>query len=234
MSEWQTIYPHRMVGAAGPAFDDYGGNFAPGLYLRNGYVITSRGCVRACPWCLAAKREGGIRELPVQDGHDVLDNSLLACSRRHVDRVLNMLERQPRPARFTGGLDARLLVGMPDVAARIARGRLDVAYLAYDSPAAWLTTERAVKMLLDAGGWAAGQGRRKVGVYVLAGFDPEDTETAVVDRAGQVVEAGATPFLMVYRPAGPAKDPRMEALKRSLRRWMRPSAIFAAQEMPTP
>jgi hypothetical protein len=229
--DWTHTYGHVPGNMGGPAFDEPGGEFTPGLYLRKGYVITSRGCVRRCPWCLAAQREGGIRELSIRAGHDVLDNNLLACSRGHIRAVLDMLADQPEPARFTGGLDARLLLTMPDVATRIARGRLDVAYLAYDSPAAWAPVERAIKMLLDAGGWRDGQGRRKIGVYVLAGFDPLDTESAIVERAGQVVAAGATPFLMVYRPPTSQKDARLEGLKRSLRRWMRPTSIFAAHEV---
>ena len=36
------------------------------------------------------------------------DNNLLACSREHVEAVLDMLAAQPRAARFTGGIDARL------------------------------------------------------------------------------------------------------------------------------
>jgi hypothetical protein len=218
------------VSIGGPAYGTPAGEFVPGLYLGAGYTITSRGCIRHCPWCLAAHREGGILELPIRDGHDVLDNNLLACSRRHVDAVLDMLARQAKPGRFTGGLDARLLVTMPDVAAKIARGRLDVAYLAYDTPSAWPAMERAVKLLRHHGGWSDARARRRVGVYLLAGFDPSDNETSIIRRAEEVVALGATPFLMIYRPPTREKDPRLEALKRSLRRWMRPASIFAAQE----
>jgi len=231
-AEWTRAYPEICVEMHGPAFGHEGGDFVPALYLRRGYVITSRGCIRRCPWCLAAQREGDIRELPITDGHDVLDNNLLACSRRHIDAVLDMLDRQPKPARFTGGLDARLLTEMPDIAAKIARGRLDVAYLAYDRPSAWPAVEASIKMLREAGGWADGQARRKLGVYVLAGFDPTDSEATIVRRAEQVLSLGATPFLMIYRSPTDRKDPAQEALKRRLRRWMRPRAIFAAQEAP--
>jgi len=230
--DWQGAYAGRRLMLGGPALDDRGDEFTPGMYLRTGYVITSRGCTRRCPWCLAAEREGPLRELFISDGHDVLDNNLLACSRRHINAVLAMLERQTRAARFTGGLDARLLVEMPTIAARIARRRLDVAYLAYDSPAAWPAVERAVKFLREHGGWSDGRARRRLGVYVLAGFDPSETEAEIIRRAEEVVRLGATPFLMIYRPPTLGKNARLEALKRSLRRWMRPRAIFAREEAP--
>jgi hypothetical protein len=226
LSAWQAAYPDATVIMGGPATGDPGMCFEPNMFLRPGLTFTSRGCPHKCPWCLASQREGGLRLLPIQDGWDVLDNNLLACPPDHVDAVLAMLDRQPRAARFTGGLEASRLCEMPDVAARIARMRLDVVYLAYDAPARWATCERAIKLLLDAGGWQPGQARRKVGVYLLAGFDPDDTEAAVIGRASQVVAAGTTPFLMIYRPPTPTKDHRLEALKRSLRRWMRPSSIF--------
>ncbi len=32
----------------GPAYDDPGGEFNPGVFLRSGFVMTSRGCPRKC------------------------------------------------------------------------------------------------------------------------------------------------------------------------------------------
>lgn len=146
------------VRLGGPAYDSVAGEFEPGMYVKPGMTITSRGCVHRCGFCFVPTREGGLRLLAIKPGWDVLDNNLLACPRRHIEAVFDMLAGQPRPARFTGGLDARLL--KPWAAARIGRMRLDVAYLAYDRPANAEAVERAVKMLLNAGGWREGQGRR--------------------------------------------------------------------------
>jgi hypothetical protein len=73
----KTGFPVKM---GGPAFNEPGGDFVSGRYLKKGYVITSRGCDNACWFCEVPKREGGLRELTITDGHIVLDDNLLACS----------------------------------------------------------------------------------------------------------------------------------------------------------
>lgn len=40
--QWEAVgVPVKM---GGPAFNEPGGEFVPGMYLKKGYVITSRGC----------------------------------------------------------------------------------------------------------------------------------------------------------------------------------------------
>jgi len=46
------------VHMGGPAFSAPGGDFAPGMYLKQGYVITSRGCNNRCWFCSVPAREG--------------------------------------------------------------------------------------------------------------------------------------------------------------------------------
>ena len=61
------------VKLGGPAFNEPGGEFIPGRYLKHGYVITSRGCPNRCPYCSVPQREGySLRELPVTEGWNVL------------------------------------------------------------------------------------------------------------------------------------------------------------------
>ena len=43
---WQILGVPVEVG--GPAFDDRMGDFVPGMYLRDGYIFTSRGCTKEC------------------------------------------------------------------------------------------------------------------------------------------------------------------------------------------
>ena len=223
--EWQAAYPDVPVLVGGPAVSlSLPGEFTPGLYLKPGRVITSRGCPNRCPFCMVPEREGAWRPLAIEDGWDVLDNNLLAGPPDHICKVLDMLGRQPHPARFTGGLEAARVT--PDWARRIAALRLGVAYTAYDRPAQKGAVEWAVNLLLAAGGWADGTGRRKVGVYVLVGYDG-DTERETIGRLEWVKSLGATPFPMIYRPPEKRKDPAQEALKRRLRRWMRPSSIWS-------
>lgn len=102
----KTGIPVKM---GGPATGEPGGGFTPGLYLRNGYVLTSRGCPNSCWFCAVPGREGGLRELPVTDGHLILDDNLLACSEPHIRKVFEMLKRQPERPAFTGGLEAKIL-----------------------------------------------------------------------------------------------------------------------------
>ena len=65
------------VHMGGPAFNMPGGDFVPGMYLKKGYVITSRGCPNRCWFCSVPRREGGrLRELPITEGNIVLDDNL--------------------------------------------------------------------------------------------------------------------------------------------------------------
>lgn len=102
--QWE---PVATVKIGGPAYNEPGGDFIPGMYMRHGYVITSRGCPNRCWFCAVPKREGGmLRELPVTDGWILTDDNLLACSPGHIDEVFAMLARQPHKPQFTGGKDS--------------------------------------------------------------------------------------------------------------------------------
>ena len=219
---WRRFYP--VVKLGGPAFDDPGGEFVPGMYLKPGYVITSRGCPRHCPFCLVPRREGRLRTLPIRDGWDVLDNNLLACPPGHLQAVLTMLDRQPRRARFTGGLEAARIT--PEIARWLVAVRFDLAYTAYDRAEQRPDVERAIMILREAGGWSLRRSQKKLSCYVLCGL-PGDTAASIEHRLEWDVSIGATPFPMFYRNPTTAKDRRIDELKRSLRRWMRPAAIFA-------
>jgi radical SAM superfamily enzyme YgiQ (UPF0313 family) len=75
-SAWAKIAPCSI---GGPATGQRGEEFVPGKFVRQGYVITSRGCraENACWFCEARKREGPVRALPVRDGANVLDDNRL-------------------------------------------------------------------------------------------------------------------------------------------------------------
>lgn len=106
---WSKYAPVKM---GGPAFNQPGGEFTPGMYLKDGYVITSRGCPNHCWFCAVPKRENkGLHEFEIKDGWNVLDDNILVCSEKHIREVFAMLKRQKRKARFTGGLEAKLLKG---------------------------------------------------------------------------------------------------------------------------
>lgn len=127
---WRHVAP---VTIGGPAYNNPGGDFVPGMYLKKGYVITSRGCPNRCWFCNVPKREGfRLRELPVTEGHILTDDNLLACSTDHIEAVFNMLSRQKERPQFTGGLEAKLLT--PYYAKRLYELRPKSVYFAYDTP----------------------------------------------------------------------------------------------------
>ena len=204
------------VKIGGPALDDPGGDFIPGRYLKQGYVITSRGCPNRCWFCMAAKREGDIRELPIMDGWNVLDNNLLACSEAHVRAVFEMLNRQPRPAEFTGGLEAaRMLEGIAIGLALLKPRRV---YFAYDTPNDKEPLAEAALML-----WAAGMkpSSHIVSAYVLIGY-PHDTIPEAAGRLRFVASTGILPFAMLYRDAAGKVDQKW---RRFQREWCRPTIV---------
>jgi len=219
---WGAYYPGK-VRIGGPAFDDIGEEFEPGRYLRPGYTITSRGCPNRCPWCLAWRREGGIRELPIRDGYDVQDNNLLACSDRHIEAVFAMLVAQGRRVKFAGGIEAERLTDT-----RIEELRslpIEDLFVAYDAETQWADTESAIVRLR-----AAGLGLRQVRCFVLCGFGRDSVEAAGA-RLQMVLDTGALPFAMLYQPADRHIDysPDWRALQR---KWTRPAAMLATKRLP--
>lgn len=207
-------YPVRL---GGPAYDAPAGDFAPGMYVKPGMTITSRGCIRRCPFCFVPQREGKLRLLDIKPGWDILDNNLLACPRSHIEAVLDMLEGQPCPARFTGGIDARLVE--PWFAERLGQMRVQILYTAYDLAGAKPAVERAVNLFR-----AAGLSQRQVGCFVLIGH-AADTLDGAQERVEWVRDIGATPFAMLYRSETNEKPSR--EWRDFARLWMRPAAIFA-------
>jgi hypothetical protein len=98
--QWRHVAP---VTFGGPAYNQPGATFVPGKYVREGAVITSRGCPNRCWFCSVWKRESGLLELPINAGTNILDDNLLACSERHIREVFAMLKRQRGRIEFTGG-----------------------------------------------------------------------------------------------------------------------------------
>lgn len=91
--QWEMVGVPVKIG--GPAYDDPAkGEFIPGMYLKEGYTITSRGCNNMCWFCMAPRREGKLRELEIKPGWNVLDNNLLQCSETHIRAVFDMLSTQ--------------------------------------------------------------------------------------------------------------------------------------------
>lgn len=209
--QWKHVAP---VSIGGPATGMRGEDFTPGRYLKNGYVITSRGCPNRCWFCSVPKREGSIRELPISAGWNVLDDNLLACSDAHINAVFDMLERQRRKAEFTGGLEAARL--KPWHVERLARLKPLQVFFAYDTPTDYEPLREASKMLLEAGFTARSHRLR---CYVLIGY-PTDSFAAAESRLRDTMKLGMLPMAMLWR--GPDGTHSRDWM-RFQREWSRPA-----------
>lgn len=212
----KTGLPVRM---GGPAFDEPGGDFIPGLYLKPGYVITSRGCPNRCWFCSVPKREGNaLRELPVMDGWNVMDDNLLACSESHIREVFAMLARQEQRPIFTGGLEAKMLQPWH---VELLRGvRAQRLYFAYDTPGDLAPLVDAGKMLRDGGFTKASH---KARCYVLVGYEG-DTMAAAETRLREAWAAGFMPYAMLYRDQAGQVNKEWCVFQRQ---WVRPQIIMS-------
>lgn len=209
---WQAYF--EDVRLCGPAFDDPGEEFTPGMFVKKGVVVTSRGCPKSCSFCLVPKREGPIRELKIKDGWNVFDNNLLACSREHIEQVFEMLRRQPEPAHFTGGLDKTLLESWHINLLKSIR--LKRAWFALDSESGFPALERAADLL-------SGFPHEKKYCYVLVGYRQETPRDAEA-RLMRVFNLGFMPFSMLYR--GPETVTRMHRdpeWRKLVRKWCNPA-----------
>jgi hypothetical protein len=215
--EWKHIAP---VSIGGPATGQRGEDFTPGMYVREGYTITSRGCPNKCWFCSVWKREGSsIREFPVKDGWNILDDNLLACSDDHVREVFAMLARQDRAPEFTGGLEAARLLPWHVAAMREIHPKQ--LFFAYDGLEDRDPLHTAGEMLLSGGFTRASHALR---AYVLIGY-PKDTFEAAESRLRECMEVGFLPMAMLYRDT---KGDRDQTWMRIQRTWARP-AMRAAE-----
>lgn len=188
--EWEQVAPVKI---GGPATGMRGEDFIPGMYLKHGYTITSRGCPNRCWFCSVWKRDGEIRELPIREGWNVLDDNLLACSDDHIANVFSMLSRQKAYPQFTGGFEAKRLKGWQAKALR--RLKTKQIFFAYDEPGDILALRKAAKIMLDAGFTKASHALR---CFVLCGYNG-DTKYKAESRMREILEIGFTPMAMLWR-----------------------------------
>ncbi len=214
--EWRRVGVPVKFG--GPATGMRGGGFTPGMYLKPGYVITSRGCNNTCWFCLVPAREGGIRELPITEGHLLLDDNLLQCSENHIRAVFEMLTRQKERPRLTGGLEARLLQAWHVELMR--KARVKRMYFAYDTPGDLEPLFAAGKLLRDGG---ISRASNTAACYVLIGYRG-DSFTSAEKRLRDTWAAGFMPFAMLYRDASGETD---ENWRKFQREWVRPAIVMS-------
>ena len=216
---WGPVAPVQI---GGPATGEAGREFMPGRYVKQGYVITSRGCNNHCWFCSVWKREGKVHTLPITEGNNILDDNLLACPDDHVRAVFKMLQGQ-RDVQFTGGLEAKIL--KPWHVEEMSKLRIKQAFFAYDTPDDLEPLVEAGKMLQEANITFR---NRRARAYVLCGY-PKDTFDAADKRMRQTVAAGFMPMAMLYRDMGGKRDPEW---MRWQRQWARPAIISRLVDCP--
>lgn len=212
---WRHVAPTAIGGPATGARSD---DFTPGLYLKPGYTITSRGCPNHCWFCSVPKREGQLRELQVTPGWNVLDDNLLACSIEHLHDVFTMLDDQPQEIHLTGGLEAKRLT--PAIAQVLRTINPRQLFFAYDTPDD-LEPLRNAGALLTAAGFPIHSHRLRA--YVLCGY-PADTISDATARMHQTIAAGFLPMAMLYRDPSGATLPSWRKFQRI---WARPALTCA-------
>ena len=180
-------------------------------------TVTSRGCIRRCPFCAVPRIEGNLRELADWEPKPIVcDNNLLACSHAHFDRVIDRL-KSLHSVDFNQGLDARLLTKYH--ADKLAELDLYCVRLAWDS--VWMEGQfmTAFEHLRS-----AGIPKRYIRVYVLIGFD--DGPADALYRLETVRNLGILPNPMRYQPLNSLRRDEYVAANfgwsdAELRRYMR-------------
>jgi len=187
--DWKLAGYNTTIG--GPAFDDPGGEFVPGRFIKKGVTFTSRGCPKRCPWCLLPQREGKLRELTIQPGNIIQDNNLLACSRGHIEAVFDMLREQKNGIKFLGGLDIDYMQPWHvELLKKIKIGKCGLC-VACDRREDLKRLDKAVDLLSDFS-------IEKKRCYVLVGKDGETQEEAQA-RCEAVYRKGFLPYAQLYR-----------------------------------
>lgn len=197
----------------GPALGDGGDGFTPGLYVKEGIVATSRGCIKNCWFCYVPKRCEGIKELEIKDGYNIIDDNLLACSERHIRDVFVMLRNQKKKPVFSGGLDPERMKQW--IADFLIENKARF-YFAYDTPDD-LEPLRETRKLFPK------DNTHDWWCYVLIGYKG-DTFSAAEKRIKEIMNIGYWPFAMLYRDDTGIYDKQWRRFQRA---WTRPEIIFS-------
>lgn len=222
---------YGRVSIGGPAFLGKPNRFTPGLYLKKGIVITSRGCPNKCSFCLVPRPEGQIRELAVHKGNNIADNNLLACSKEHTKKVFKMLQGQ-KSIKFSGGFQASLVTD--DIVEQLRDLSIKSIWVAYDDEGYDDYKMEIVRRAVDR--LRKYFTREQIRCYVLIGYEGDTIDDAE-RRLVQAWNMGTVPFAMRYRkPVDNFADSfvyREREWNLLTREWTRPSITRAIMKART-
>ncbi len=195
----------RLVKIGGPAINGESTQpFVPGMYLKKGVTISSRGCPNKCSFCLVKNNLVEFDSIP--EGNIVQDNNILACSGHHWEHLLKMLKNQ-KQIEFKGGLESRRIT--PKIVADLSNLKIKSIWLACDNDSDLKSLKHAVDLLKE-GGFK----QYKIFCYVLIGKEEQ--------RLREVFDMGCMPFAQLYQP--PTKYKYTKQMKQYQRTWCRPAA----------
>lgn len=187
------VYVEQETGAKPHVGLDERFEHIPGQYKM---TFTSRGCVRACPWCVVSTIEPVRVEyddfsIPVGTNPFIGDNCILATSEQHQKMVVERM-KDVRSLDINSGFDCRLFT--EDHYQLYSRLHLEAWRLAFDSMGVEREFERAVGILKE-----HEVDYRRILVYVLIGF-PGTTFEECVYRLEKARSLGCSPYPQKYAP----------------------------------
>ncbi len=190
-------------------------------FLDTAYGFLSRGCTRACGFCIVCQKEG-YRSVAVADLSEfwngqkeikLLDANLLACPDH--ERLLEQLAESRSWVDFTQGLDIRLI--NPDNVALLNKVKTKAVHFAWDDPDIDLTPY--FRRFLELTNIKDHRRRR---VYVLTNYNT--THEQDLYRVETLRSMGFDPYVMIYN------KPEAPKITRHLQRWVNNKWIFNTVE----
>ena len=190
----------------------------PTLTKNTAYGFLTRGCPRACPFCIVSAKEGrkSVRVADLsewwrgQKNIKLMDPNILACD--EYENLLNQIEKSKAQVDINQGLDARLLT--KDIVSRLNSINLKSVHFAWDL----MSQSEAVLTGLELYRKYGNLSERKTAVYVLTNFNTTLEEDLYL--VYKLREMGLTPYIMIYdKPSAPKEV-------RRLQRWVNNRFIF--------
>lgn len=209
---------NKLPEAVEHIYPDY--SLYPKLTKETAYGFLTRGCPRACAFCIVAEKEGRyshkVADLSEfwsgQKNIKLLDPNLLACP-----QCLNLLQQLADSKAwvdFTQGLDIRLIT--PENVCLLNQVKIKKLHFAWDNP------EQDLRPYFEKfNELSSCKDYRRKGVYVLTNFG--STHEQDLYRVYALRNLGYDPYVMIYNKRSAPK------ITRDLQRWCNNKRIFRVE-----